>query len=83
MIPFQHGLKETGYVQGQNVTIDYRYAEKQYDRLPALAADLIRRQAAVIVSSGDDRVVQTVRRARATIPIISAFDTEERFSLNG
>jgi len=42
--PFFQGLKETGYVEGQNVAVEYRYAENQYDRLPALAADLVRRR---------------------------------------
>ena len=44
IIPFFQGLKETGYVEGQNVAVEYRYAENQYDRLPALAADLVRRR---------------------------------------
>src|SRR5215813_1836314 len=51
-VPFLQGLKETGYVVGQNVAIEYRYAENQYDRLPALAADLVRRRVAVIVAGG-------------------------------
>ena len=50
-VPFLQGLKETGYVVGQNVAVEYRYAENQYDRLPALAADLVRRRVAVIVAS--------------------------------
>ena len=52
IVPFLEGLKETGYVEGQNVAVEYRYAENQLDRLPALAGDLVRRRVAVIVAAG-------------------------------
>src|SRR5271169_1816979 len=51
-VPFLQGLSESGYVLGQNVAVEYRYAENQLDRLPGLAADLVRRRVAVIVAGG-------------------------------
>jgi putative tryptophan/tyrosine transport system substrate-binding protein len=54
-IPFLESLKESGYVEGQNVAIEYRWAEDQPNRLPALAADLVRRRVAVIVAFGMGR----------------------------
>jgi putative ABC transport system substrate-binding protein len=65
---FRQGLNETGFVEGQNVTIEQRWADNQLDQLPALAADLVRRQPAVIV--GNESAVRAVHGAAATIPIV-------------
>jgi putative ABC transport system substrate-binding protein len=70
-VPFLQGLKETGYVEGQDVTVEYRYAENQIDRLPALAADLVRRRVAVIVAQGNT-VAAVAKAATTTIPIVFA-----------
>src|SRR6516165_9426128 len=71
VVPFLQGLKETGYVVGQNAAIEYRWAENQYDRLPALAADLVRRRVAVIVTVGAPATV-AAKAATTTIPIVFA-----------
>jgi putative ABC transport system substrate-binding protein len=68
-VPFLQSLKETGYVEGQNVAIEYRYADNQVDRLPALAADLVRRRVAVIVASSAAAAL-AAKAATTTIPIV-------------
>ena len=73
---FRRGLAENGIVDGQNVTIEYRCALGEYDRLPALAAELTRRPVNVLVSTGGDPSALAAKAATATIPIVAIFATD-------
>jgi putative tryptophan/tyrosine transport system substrate-binding protein len=70
MAVFRQVLAETGYVEGQSVTIEYRYAAGQYDRLPELAADLVRRRVTVMVVTPNTSAVRAAKAATTTIPIV-------------
>src|SRR5689334_2226063 len=65
---FREGLADAGFIEGQNVKVEYRWADNYLDRLPALAADLVRRQVAVIV--GNSQSVEAARAASASIPMV-------------
>jgi putative tryptophan/tyrosine transport system substrate-binding protein len=67
---FRQGLRELGYVEGQNIIIEYRYAEEKYAQLPDLAAELVRLKVDVIVAAGGSRAVQAAQNATRTIPIV-------------
>ena len=69
---FRQGLDQTGYVEGRNLTIEYGFADGQYDRLPLLAADLVRRRVEVLVTSGGTNIARVAQAATTTIPIIFA-----------
>jgi putative ABC transport system substrate-binding protein len=70
MAVFRQALAEAGYVENSNVTIEYRYAEGQYERLPELAADLVRRKVTVIVTSPNTNAARAAKAATSTIPIV-------------
>ena len=67
---FRQGLKDTGHVEGENVAIEYRWAANQIDRLPELAAELVRRQVTVIVATGGNTSAVAAKAATTAIPIV-------------
>ena len=67
---FRQGLKEAGFIEGENVAIEYRWAENQLDRLPTLATDLVRRRVAVVVALGSPNLTMVAKAATTTIPIV-------------
>jgi ABC-type uncharacterized transport system substrate-binding protein len=69
---FRRGLKDGGYVEGQNVAIEFRWARGQYDRLPEMAAELVSRRVSVLTAVGGDPSPLAAKRATSTIPIVSS-----------
>jgi putative ABC transport system substrate-binding protein len=73
---FHRGLAENGYVEGQNVTVEYRWALGQYDRLPALTAELVRMSVAVIAAVGGEPAARAAKSATAAIPVVATFSAD-------
>jgi len=79
---FKQGLQETGFIEGQNVVIAFRWAEGAYERLPALAADLVNLKVAVLFSAGGPPAAVAAKAATSTIPIVfSAVNNPDRLGL--
>jgi putative ABC transport system substrate-binding protein len=68
--PFRLALRELGYIEGQNIAIEYRYAEGKSDRFPELTADLVRLKVDIIVVAGGNRIIPAAKNATKTIPIV-------------
>ena len=72
LVGFEQGLKETGFVNGRNVTVQYRFAEGHYDRLPAMVADFVYRKVAVLAAMGGVQTALAAKPASAKIPVVFA-----------